>query len=79
MEWISVRDRKPKLTKAQREPRSFGVQVRIWPPFETPGEAPSDTAFYGCRQTDEPNFYLYGRVIDVTHWMPLPESPREEG
>lgn len=76
MKWINVKDELPKLTRSQRKPNAFGVQVLIWPHFKTEGSSPSPYAFYGCRQTDEPNFYLYGRVIDVTHWAPLPGGPK---
>lgn len=71
-EWISVKDRLPKCSM---KPNSFGVQVLIWPPYKQDGCSDVHEAFYGCRQTDEPNFYLYGRLIDVTHWMPLPSAP----
>lgn len=74
--WISVTVRKPELTKEQAKPDAFGVQVLIWPPFQDViGYSDSLTAFYGTRVTDKPNFYLYGRVIDVTHWQPRPEGP----
>lgn len=67
MNWISVRKRLPRLTKARKQPNSFGVLVLIWPRFESPDATPSPIAFYGCRQTDKPNFYIYGHIIhDVT-------------
>jgi len=43
------------------------------------GYSDSHTAFFGCRITDEPSFYIYGAVLDhVTHWMPLPDPPKEK-
>ncbi len=73
-QWISVKDRLP---ECDMTPNSFGVQVLVWPPFESDGCSPMRIAFYGCRQTDEPNFYLFGRVFDPTHWMPTPPAPAD--
>lgn len=71
--WISVKDRLPECDKT---PDSFGVQVLIWPHATFRGSSDSPVAFFGCRITNEPSFYLYGAVIhEVTHWMPLPEGP----
>jgi hypothetical protein len=74
-EWIKCSQALPKLTPAQRKPNQFGVQVLIWPPHKSPGSSDAHVAFYGTRVTDKPDFYLYGRCIDVTHWMPLPAQP----
>lgn len=72
--WISVKDRLP---ECDMKPDSFGVQVLIWPHATFRGTADSPVAFYGCRVTDQPSFYLYGTVIDdVEYWMPLPEGPK---
>lgn len=72
--WISVKDRLPECNLT---PDSFGVQVLIWPHATFRGTADSAVAFYGCRVTNDPSFYLYGAVVDdVTHWMPLPEGPK---
>ncbi len=73
-QWISVKDRLP---ECDMTPNSFGVQVLVWPPFESDGCSSMRVAFYGCRQTDKPNFYLFGRVFDPTHWMPLPKAPKD--
>lgn len=73
--WIEVNKRKPKCDKT---PDSFGVQVQIYPPFKSPGSSDAHVAFYGCRVTDTPSFYLYGRCIEVTHWAPLLPPPGEE-
>jgi hypothetical protein len=77
--WIKCSDRFPKLTKEQLRPDCFGVQVLIWPPHKSIGSCDSHIGFYGTRVTNRPSFYLYGRGIDVTHWMPLPPAPRPEG
>lgn len=74
-EWISVIDRRPELTAAQRKPNAFGVAVLIWPQYHPEGTSLTPFAYYGRRHSDTPEFYIYGRVIDVTHWMPLPEPP----
>jgi hypothetical protein len=68
-QWISVDERLPECNK---KPGSLGVEVIVYPQPEK-GES---TAFFGCRLTDEPDFYKYGsRVTGVTHWMPIPPSP----
>lgn len=73
--WYSIKEARP---KCNHKPGTFGVQVLIWPPYETEGTSEAYIAFYGCRCTDEANFYLHGHVIDVTHWMPLPAPPKKE-
>jgi len=74
--WISVEDRLP---ECDMKPDSFGVQVLIHPPRKDHGYADGHVAFFGCRITQEPSFYLYGAVVHgVTHWMPLPDPPKEK-
>jgi uncharacterized protein DUF551 len=73
--WIEAKRRKPRLTKEQRRPNAFGVQVLIWPPYKSDGANDAHVAFFGCRYSDKPDFYLYGRGINVTHWQPLPKGP----
>lgn len=69
-EWISVED---ELPECNMKPNSFGVQVLVWPHVE---ENKRVDLYYGCRVTDEPNFYMYGRVCHgVTHWQPLLKPP----
>ena len=64
--WIACSERMP---DCDMQDRSFGVEVLVHPHTER-------TAFYGCRQTKEPNFYKYGAVLSgITHWMPLPPAP----
>jgi len=70
--WVSVKDRLPQCST---KPNSFGVPVLIYPPHKAPGAADANCAFFGTRVTDEPSFYLYGRCIEVTHWMPIPAAP----
>lgn len=72
--WVSVKDRLP---ECDMKSGSFGVQVLIWPHATFHCSSDSPVAFYGCRVTDQPSFYLYGAVInDVEYWMPLPEGPK---
>lgn len=67
-QWVPVDERLPECPKSAH---AIGVQVLVWPHVNG-----SAVAFYGRRVTREPNFYLYGAVADVTHWMPLPEGPK---
>ncbi len=67
--WIPVSERLPKCS-LKRD--SFGVQVLISPPIVIDGCAPEHIAFFGCRVTREPSFYLHGRVVDVAAWRELP-------
>lgn len=53
-------------------PESFGIPVLVAP---APNLCSVDLAYYGCRITKEPNFYLHGVVIHPTHWMPVPVAP----
>lgn len=73
--WIPVSEQKPKCSK---KPNSPGTPVLVYPPYNEDGYSQMTQAFYGCRQTDEPNFYIFGRVFDPTHWMPLPSPPPGE-
>lgn len=73
--WVAVSERLP---ECDMTPNSFGVQVLVYPPYKSEGSSQMPVAFYGCRQTNEPNFYLFGRCFDPTHWMKLPEAPRSQ-
>ena len=66
--WISVQDELPKCSK---KPDSFGVEVLIWPPHEDG----SRTAFYGRRQSREPNFYKYGALLGHVEFWRYPPPP----
>jgi len=69
MTWFHINKKKPPCDK---KPDSFGTSVLVYEKGEV------KQAFYGCRQTLEPNFYLYGAVLEVDWWMPMPEVPREQ-
>lgn len=66
--WISVQDELPKCSK---KPDSLGVEVLIWPPHEDG----SRTAFYGRRQSREPNFYKYGALLGHVEFWRYPPPP----
>lgn len=54
-----------------------GIPVLIWPHYENEGTSPTPFAYFGTRYGDghDPVFYIYGRQIWPTHWMPLPRGP----
>ena len=65
--WIPVTERLPKhLTSVIVHRKDGGIF--IWEYFDT---SPTDE----CWIDDSANVYLF---YDVTHWMPLPEPPKEE-
>lgn len=70
--WTLVSEGLPKCSK---KPGSFGVQVLVDPPFRDDGYSDMPLAYYGCRQTDKPNFYIYGRVFYPDRWRYLPPPP----
>jgi hypothetical protein len=74
-EWISVED---KLPECSHKRDSRGVPVLIFPPVVEVGHADQYTAFYGCRVSRKPTFYLHGAPVRhrITHWMPLPKPPK---
>jgi hypothetical protein len=75
MKWIRVDERLPKCSMVDN---SFGVPVLVYPPYKEGGTSEMTQIFYGCRQSKEPNFYIFGRIHHgVTHWMPLPEAPTQ--
>lgn len=73
--WISVEDRLP---VCDMKPNSFGVPVEVKPGFFD-GVKRVHNALYGCRQTDKPNFYLYGAVFHPTHWRYPNSSTPDKG
>lgn len=73
MEWISVRDRLPPesqhgVGKVKGAPCSCLCLVIV--------EAPFSDAFVATDITIHGKWYNCGEA--VTHWMPLPEPPKEE-
>ena len=70
MKWINVRDRLPEIN----------AQVLLWIKWER-----GDHAGMGYRWGDESDWgwavsekKCLGGTIDITHWMPLPEGPKED-
>lgn len=73
MDWISVKDRLPPenqdtVGKVKGAPCSELYIVAV--------EAPFSSAFVATDITIHGRWYNYGEA--VTHWMPLPEPPKEE-
>lgn len=73
MDWISVKDRLPPenqdtVGKVKGAPCSELCIVAV--------EAPFSSAFVATDITICGRWYNYGEA--VTHWMPLPEPPKEE-
>lgn len=66
MIWRNIKEAKPKYTK---KPDALGTPVIVY------HEGEVKQAFYGVRITNSPRFYLYGAVMDVEWWMPMPEPP----
>lgn len=70
-EWISVKDRLPECGEKCLAVLNtiFGSYVDLF-------------IYTNDILTNEPGFYciynLYYRMDKVTHWMPLPEPPKEE-
>ena len=65
--WIPVRERLPKNLASVIVHRKDGG-IFIWEYFDT---SPTDE----CWIDDSMNVYSF---YDVTHWMPLPQPPKEE-
>lgn len=75
--WRDVRLELPVLTPEQRDPCATGVPVQVYPPYCEHGASVTHFAYYGCRYGDgvTPVFYVYGRVLPVTHWAPVLPPP----
>lgn len=71
--WIPITKSLPECNKT---PNTFGVPVLIYPPFSDHGYSEVNQVYYGTRVTDEPNFYIFGRLVFPTHWMSIPEPPK---
>jgi hypothetical protein len=76
MNWISVND---KLPSCSRNPDARGVAVLIWPRTPLDNTDVDGFCYFGRRATGQSAFfYLFGSEINgVTHWMPMPEGPKE--
>lgn len=73
MDWISVKDRLPPesqhaVEKVKGAPCSCLCLVAV--------QAPFSDVFVATDITIHGKWYNYGEA--VTHWMPLPELPKEE-
>lgn len=68
-EWISVKDRLPKIGQMVLiyNAAQYPFHVSIFERWESDSDLPK--VFYACGDEDA------GEYCDVTHWMPLPESP----
>lgn len=69
MKWINVRYKKPKNVESHH-----GTAVLVYPPYEEGGVVTMHQAFYGGTSYG-PNFYIFGKVFNPTHWLPIPEPP----
>lgn len=67
MEWISVKDRLPEMNKTVLIVRSGSVEIGFYNAKDKRFYVPNESAFDGWPIP----------VDGVTHWMPLPEPPKE--
>ncbi|BDF66571.1 hypothetical protein CE91St43_05430 [Oscillospiraceae bacterium] len=72
--WISVKDRLPEIPKDKADEGYVQMQVLVW------CDKGRECAWY---QQDDKSFFdrpgWFGEELrSVTHWMPLPEPPKEE-
>lgn len=68
-QWISVEERLPEENE----------KVLTFARFKHDGSWWMDiTSWTGVTNHDIPKFWGYGEEMVVTHWMPLPEPPKEE-
>ena len=67
MEWISTKDRLPK----------YGERVLVWNSIEWETGAVDEEARIAIRTHTNENGENWDVATDVTHWMPLPEPPKE--
>lgn len=73
MEWISVKDRLPKLPKKTQDITRIDVWIKEkrWPHRVTDAFIDSKGKF--CKARNDGSWEL---LENVTHWMPLPEPPK---
>lgn len=75
-EWISVKDRLPENLVDKRKVSSISCLVATKPPKSQPNRKPGVTK--AQRQWNPYRFrWEWSRGLRVTHWMPLPEPPKE--
>ena len=75
-DWISVTDKQPEDMLADKDTKVIHCLVALEPPRSQPKRKPLVTK--AQRQWNSwTNHWEWGRVSGVTHWMPLPEPPKE--
>lgn len=74
MEWISVKEQLPEMPDEKIKEGFVQMQVLVW--CDTGRHCawyqPNAAEFYTC------SGWFGQEVNNVTHWMPLPEPPRED-
>lgn len=74
--WISVTDKQPEDMLADKDTKVIHCLVALEPPRSQPKRKPLVTK--AQRQWNSwINHWEWGRVSGVTHWMPLPDPPKE--
>lgn len=68
MQWISVKDRLPR--KWRKDGSSVSIYYLIYEPE-------FDDVDVGVYDGENDCWYSRGLTVTVTHWMPLPEKPKE--
>lgn len=68
MQWISVKDRLP--GKWRKDGSSVSIYYLIYEPE-------FDAVDVGVYDGENDCWYSRGLTVTVTHWMPLPEPPKE--
>ena len=80
MGWVSVRDRLPEIIPPWNQEY---VLVAFYLEMDDGQKVKTDSAVIGKYNPFEKTWFIYGIVDDVkeririTHWMPLPEPPKE--
>lgn len=81
MNWISVNDRLPEVVSAKREYKTFiKTSTRVLCVCVQKSGKTMVKEGYCVWHENNPKAYwkIPGTIDTVTHWMPLPEPPKEE-